>query len=445
MNYQDRLSQVVVLGAAGKMGSGIVLLTAMEIANLRLSSGAEPGEANLFAIDVSSSALNGLMKYLRSQVLKSAEKLTVQLRQWYASRQDLIENEDIIRQYVEDVLSVVKPSLRLEAAFDAQVIFEAVSENPELKVKLFSTIRNNNPNQPWFLTNTSSIPIHELNQHAGLNGNIAGFHFYNPPAVQKLMEIILPEGVNPELGEFSKKLASNLRKVIVYSNDIAGFIGNGFFMRDILHAASETEHLSREMPLYQAIYVVDKITRDLLVRPMGIFQLSDYVGIDVCLFIMDVMDKRLPGESLRCPLLETFRDKGITGGQFADGSQKDGIFKYSKGQVVAVFDADQDKYIDISEFAGQADDFIGAIPSSWKPWKTAIKDKNRDELLREYFSELSASDTPGSLLAINYLRTARKIGEKLVNDGVSASAEDVNTVMMTGFFHAYGPVNDFIK
>jgi 3-hydroxyacyl-CoA dehydrogenase len=101
----------------------------------------------LYAIDVSPSALSGLMKYLRTQVLKSAEKMTVQLRKWYAANPSLIENEEIVKQYVNDVLSVVKPTSRMEAAYNANVIFEAVSENPALKVKLFSSINQNNPNE----------------------------------------------------------------------------------------------------------------------------------------------------------------------------------------------------------------------------------------------------------------------------------------------------------
>lgn len=444
MIYNDKLTNVAVLGAAGKMGSGIVLLTAIEMANLRISEGKDPGEASLHAIDVSPATLSGLMKYLRSQVLKSAEKMTVQLRKWYASNPNLIENEEVINQYVNDVLSVVKPTTRMEAAYEAYVVFEAVSENPDLKVKIFSSINQNNPNKPWFLTNTSSIPIGELNEKAGLNGNIIGFHFYNPPAVQKLMEIIPPQGVNSELAEFANQLAHNLKKVVVLSNDVAGFIGNGFFMRDILHAVCEVQKLKNNMSLTEAIYILDKISRDFLIRPMGIFQLSDYVGIDVCLFIMKVMDERLSDETLQCPLFEQFMEQDIKGGQFADGSQKDGIFKYMKGQITGIFDLETKQYTDIKSIAETGDKFLGDMPGNWQPWKNAIKNRSREGMLQQYFNELKQMETPGAELTKAYARKANEIGQQLVADGVAHKTDDVNTVMMTGFFHAYGPVNNYL-
>jgi 3-hydroxyacyl-CoA dehydrogenase len=443
MTYNNKLTNVAVLGAAGKMGSGIVLLTAIEMANLRIAEGKDPGEASLHAIDVSPAALSGLMKYLRTQVLKSAEKMTVQLRKWYASNPNLIENEEVINQYVNDVLSLVKPTTRMEAAYEAYVVFEAVSENPDLKVKLFSSINQNNPNKPWFLTNTSSIPIGELDEKAGLDGNVIGFHFYNPPAIQKLMEIIPPKTVNPELAEFANQLAKNLKKVIVLSNDVAGFIGNGFFMRDILFAVQETQKLAEKMPLAEAICALDKISRDYLIRPMGIFQLSDYVGVDVCLFIMGVMDKRLD-ETLQCPLFEQFMEQGIKGGQFADGSQKDGIFRYEKGRITGVYDLGSKKYIDIEPVAVKVDAFLGTMPASWQPWKNAIKNRSREGMLQQYFNELKQMNTPGAELAKAYARNANEIGRQLVADGVAHKTDDVNTVMMTGFFHAFGPVNDYL-
>ncbi|MGB4205994.1 MAG: 3-hydroxyacyl-CoA dehydrogenase family protein [Bacteroidales bacterium] len=444
MKYNEKLSNVAVLGAAGKMGSGIVLLTAVEMANNCFAEGKSTDEVSLHAIDVSAPAIGGLMKYLRSQILKNAEKMTVQLRKWYASNPKLIENEDVINQYVNDVLSIVKPTTRIEAAYDAQIVFEAVSENPEVKVKLFSNINQNNPYKPWFLSNTSSIPINELDEKAGLNGNIIGFHFYNPPAVQKLMEIIPSKNTNKELFDFAEKLAKNLKKTIVFSNDVAGFIGNGFFMRDIIHAVSEVQKLIKEMSFTEALYVVDKVSRDFLVRPMGIFQLSDYVGIDVCLFIMKVMDERLPGETLQSQVLSGFMELGIKGGQFADGSQKDGIFKYVKGQITEIFDLEAKQYIDIKPVAESGDKFIGDMPPGWQPWKNIIKNRSREETLKQYFNGLKNMDTKGAKLAVSYAQKAGEIGKKLVNDGVAHSTDDVNTVMTTGFFHAYGPVNNYL-
>ena len=174
------------------------------------------------------------MKYLRTQVLKAAEKKAVGLRKVYEGREDLVENEEIIRQYVDDVLALVRPTTRLESANDATLVFEAVNENPALKVKLLSQIAAENAQAPWFFTNTSSIPIHELDDAVKLGGRIVGFHFYNPPAVQKLVEVIRADSTLPEVGEFAQQFAKRLRKTVVPSHDVAGFIGNGHFMRDAL-------------------------------------------------------------------------------------------------------------------------------------------------------------------------------------------------------------------
>ena len=168
MNYAERLEKVAVLGAAGKMGSGIVLLTAMEMADLSLEPGNQSRDFALHAIDISEPALSGLLKYLRGQVRRAAEKKAVGLRDAYAGRADLVENEEMIGQYVEDVLAVVRPTTRLEAAYGASLVFEAASEDPDLKVRLLGRIRAQNQKDAWFLTNTSSIPIHELDEKAGL-------------------------------------------------------------------------------------------------------------------------------------------------------------------------------------------------------------------------------------------------------------------------------------
>ncbi len=109
MNYDERLQNVTVLGAAGKMGSGILLLTAVEMAELSLKPENKGKTFCLNAMDVSHAGLAGLMKYLKEQVRKVAEKKTVLLRKLYEDRADLIENDDVITEYVFDVMNVVRP------------------------------------------------------------------------------------------------------------------------------------------------------------------------------------------------------------------------------------------------------------------------------------------------------------------------------------------------
>jgi 3-hydroxyacyl-CoA dehydrogenase len=443
MNYAERLEQVAVLGAAGKMGSGIVLLTALEMADLSLDPSNSSRRFILNAVDVSSQGLTGLLKYLRSQVKSAAEKKTVALRTVYAGREDLVENEDIINQYVEDVLSVVRPTTRLESAYESKLVFEAVNENPDLKVKLLNQVVAQGAKDAWFMTNTSSIPIHELNDSVNLGGRIIGFHFYNPPAVQKLVEVIRAEATLSEFAEFALLFAKKLRKTVVLSNDVAGFIGNGHFMRDALHGVAEVERLAPEFGFAGAVYMINKVSQDFLIRPMGIFQLVDYVGLDVCQFILQVMNARLPGGALHSPLLDRITSMGILGGQFADGSQKDGFLKYEKGRPAGVLDPEKKAYVPFAELAPKYDEILGPLPSQAKPWKQVIAAPDKGNILAAHFRQLKEMRTLGAELAEKYGRRSKDIGLGLVKDKVAAREDDVNTVLLTGFYHAYGPINSY--
>jgi 3-hydroxyacyl-CoA dehydrogenase len=445
MNYQERFQNVTVIGAAGKMGSGILLLTALEMADLSLKPENKDKTFILYAMDIDQKALSGLICYIRVQVLKAAEKKVVQLRKVYADRRELIENSEIIEQYVNDVMTIIRPVTTLESAYDSTLIFEAASENPALKVKIFSQINKNNPHKPWFFTNTSSIPISHLDHEAQLEGRILGVHFYNPPAVQKLVEVIKAEKTLPEVAEFASQFIRSLRKTEVPSHDFAGFIGNGHFMRDALYGMNETMKLTKEMTFPEAVYVINKVSQDFLIRPMGIFQLIDYVGIDVCQYIMKVMNPHVKDEEIHSPLLDQFMELGVKGGQNSDGSQKDGFLKYEKGRVAGVYDPGKKAYLPVAELAAKCDKLLGPPPASIVPWKTAVGIPDKDGLFKKYFAELKSMDTMGAKLAKAYAANSKAIGLKLVESKVAYNEKDVNTVLLTGFFHAYGPINDYLN
>lgn len=444
MTYEEKLNNVSVLGAAGKMGSGILLLTAIEMTDIRLKSAKAPGSMILNAIDVSSAALSELHLYLRNQIRKIAEKKIVLLRGLYSGNKDLIENTEIIEYYIEDVISHIMLSTRTESSYQSTIIFEAIIEDSEIKIDLFRKILKNNNNDPWFFTNTSSVPISELDRGAELNGKIIGFHFYNPPAVQKLVELIATDKTDIMLVEFARQLAGNLSKKIVPANDFPGFIGNGHFIRDLLFGISMAERLSEKFKLPASIYAVNRISHDFLIRPMGIFQLMDYVGIDVCMKILQVMRSRLKDDQLHSNLIDKLISAGIKGGQNPDGSQKPGIFIYEKGRPTSVFDCDLLKYLPLESFRNDIDKKIGNPPPSWKPWKEVVNNRQNHVFLKHYFSELKGSDTPGSKLAVEYHLNSKRIGLELVESGVADNIGNVNTVLLTGFYHVYGPVNDYL-
>ncbi len=443
MTYEERLQRVSVLGAAGKMGSGILLLTAVEMADLSLKPENKGKPYILNAIDVSDEALAGVIRYLKAQVLKIAEKKVVALRKVYAGHPELIDNDEIINQYIFDVISIVRTSTRIESAYDSTMVFEAIREDPDMKVRIFSGIAAHNPHQPWFFTNTSSIPITKLDEGAGLGGRIIGFHFYNPPAVQKLVEVIRAEKTLPEVEAFAMTYAKNLRKVVVPSHDKAGFIGNGHFMRDILHATAEVTRLTTEMTLVQAILTMNKVSQDYLIRPMGIFQLIDYVGIDVCSFIMSVMNPYLPDEDLHSPLLDRMLALGVKGGQYSDGSQKDGFLRYEKGRITAVYDPECQDYVPLAEILESVNARLGTMPEA-PAWKSVVGSKAKEALLTGYFGLLKNASGSGAGLAKRYALRSCEIGRHLVSSGVAFNDDDVNTVLLTGFFHAYGPINHYL-
>lgn len=444
MKSGDKLRNVAVIGAAGKMGSGITMLTALEMASQSLLPENKGYNYLLYAIDVDNEKLLGLMKYIESQALKFAEKNSVYLRGVYANREDLVENAEIIEEYVRHALSIVRPVNRIENAADVGLVFEAASENPQLKVNLFRRIEQVNSTKPWYLTNTSSIPIAFLEEEAGIQGRIIGFHFYNPPAVQKLIEIIPSAHTSNDLTEFALDYANKLKKVTVFSNDKAGFIGNGHFMRDILFATQRVEKLCEEgVPEPNAIYIVNKVSHELLVRPMGIFQLIDYVGIDVCQYIMKVMAPYYPQENLYSPLLDRMLVAGVKGGQYPDGSQKDGIFKYEKGKIVGVFDVKNGVYQMVDDYEAFASSWGDPWPENVPQWKALIRLSNADDVLSSYFTNLKHHASAASQMAIEYGRASCDIAKNLVNTGVALSEEDVNTVLKTGFYHVYGPVNKY--
>jgi 3-hydroxyacyl-CoA dehydrogenase len=441
MIANDRFQNISVLGAAGKMGSGILYLNVLYISKLAINPENCHKCYTINAIDRSQAQLNQLLQYTKGLLLKWAEKNIIWLRAMYAEKPELIENGQIIEAYINESMALIKPSTRIESAFESTLVFEAVIEDLELKTQLLSTIKTKNPNHPWFFTNTSSIPIHILNEAAQLNGDIVGCHFYNPPAVQKLIEVIELKNSNAELSKLVFEFGKDLGKTMVPSNDIAGFIGNGFFMRDLLYGIEKATQLKESFSYAESILLIDTVSRDFILRPMGIFQLMDYVGLDVCHFILNVMNTYLD-ENLQSSLLLDLLNKNIKGGQHSDGSQKPGFFTYSKGKIETVYDCDKGMYTPLNDMNQKIKEYLGTVPDDAK-WKSLSVDPQKKEKIHIYFTKLAQTDGKGAQLAMEYMKQMKSIGAQLVKQGVTETAENVNTVMITGFHHLYGPINDY--
>ena len=442
MDLNTRMQNVAVVGAAGKMGSGISLLMALELAYRALEDRERTFVLNL--IDMNDAALQGLLRYIREQALKDAERQVSRLRALYKDQPDLVENADMVQAFVAEVMLHLRTGKTLALAKDSALVFEAAFEKEEIKFQIYNELAMLCPQETWFLTNTSSIPLHVLTDHCGITGRMIGFHFYNPPAVQKLLEVIPPRGCDPALEAAAATLAKLLRKKTVPAADIAGFIGNGHFMRDGLFCIREMEHLAEDFGFVPAMYMVEKVSRDYLLRPMGMFQLIDYVGIDVFQLILRVMDKYLQ-EGLHSDLVDRYLEMGVKGGQTSSGAQKDGFLKYEKGRPVAIYDPATRDYLPMDPaFVQDMDAHLGPHPDPGLTWKALSRDPGKEARLRDYFGKLKDLDTLGAGMARNHFLGSRDVALDLVKQGVAACAQDVNEVLTLGFFHLYGPVNDFL-
>lgn len=443
MNLDERLQNVAVIGAAGKMGSGIAVLIAQEMLRLKFESPDKIFRLNL--IDVSEKGLDGLRDYMKAQFVRAAEKSIVTLRSSYKDRAELVENADVVDAYVNDGMKLLNFGTDLVFAKDCHLIFEAIIEDEKIKVKTYKQLKKIVPEDAFFLTNTSSITIGYLDEKSNLDGCLIGYHFYNPPVVQKLVEVINSKTTKEELKNIATELGKRLRKILVPANDISGFIGNGHFMRDGLFALDEVLRLKGRFKLSGAVYIMNRVSQDFLLRPMGIFQLIDYVGIDVFQCILKVMRTHRGDDSLKHKLIDKMMKNGIKGGQYPDGSQKDGFLKYDKNRPVGIYDLKNGEYVSIDDnFKKKLDKVLGPLPEGFVPWKALLGDTKKEDKLRNHFSLLKKMDTMGTQLALSYLKKTKEIAENLVAQKVADSGNDVNAVLTNGFYWLYGPINDYI-
>jgi len=189
-----------------------------------------------------------------------------------------------------------------------------------------------------------------------------------------------------------------LNKVIVFSNDSAGFIGNGHFIREIQEACKQVEILSGRMSVPEAISTVNRVTQEFLLRPMGIFQLIDYVGIDVCQDISRIMTTYTStGSTFDFPLLGSMLGQKISGGQYGDGRQKDGFFHYEQGKPFKVYSQQDQAYVP-NVFAGASNQH----PQGCEPWKILSKEKEKQKKISQYFQNLSKETSIEGKLAHHF-------------------------------------------
>ncbi|BDQ11947.1 3-hydroxybutyryl-CoA dehydrogenase [Sediminibacterium sp. TEGAF015] len=195
----------------------------------------------------------------------------------------------------------------------ADLVVEAATENEELKLKIFAEIDQAAPANAILASNTSSISITKIASATNRPNKVIGMHFMNPVPVMKLVEIINGYATEKEVTDTIVALSKQLNKVPSVVNDYPGFIANKVLMPMINEAIYS---------LYEGIADVESIDTIMklgMAHPMGPLQLADFIGLDVCLSIMNVLHKGYGNPKYApCPLLVnmvTAKKLGVKSGE----------------------------------------------------------------------------------------------------------------------------------
>lgn len=202
----------------------------------------------------------------------------------------------------------------VEGVKDAELVVEAATENTELKLKIFEQLDTLVPKEAILATNTSSISISRIASATSRAGKVIGMHFMNPVPVMKLVEIINGYATRPEVTEAIVDLSKRLGKVPCVVNDYPGFIANRILMPMINEAIYS---------LYEGVAGVEEIDTVMklgMAHPMGPLQLADFIGLDVCLAILKVLNDGFGNPKYApCPLLVNMVTAGKLGVKSGEG------------------------------------------------------------------------------------------------------------------------------
>jgi 3-hydroxybutyryl-CoA dehydrogenase len=200
---------------------------------------------------------------------------------------------------------------------DSDIIIEAIVENLDIKKTLFTNLGDICKDETILASNTSSIPIGILAEVSGRPAKVVGMHFMNPVPVIKLVEVIRAKSTSDDTFETIFKLAQDLSKVPVLVNDFPGFVSN----RILLPMLNEAIFCVMEgVAEPEAIDTVMKLGMS---HPMGPLTLADFIGLDTCLAIMEVLHRDLNDDKYRpCPLLIEMVKQGKLGKKSGKGFYK---------------------------------------------------------------------------------------------------------------------------
>ncbi|MEP6921159.1 MAG: 3-hydroxybutyryl-CoA dehydrogenase [bacterium] len=271
------MSEVVGVVGAGTMGNGIAQVAARAGYTVVMRDVSEEFlKKGISAIDKS------LQRDVDKERLSSEEKL--------------------------GILSRIQTATALDAFHEAFIVIEAVTESLSVKAEVFQALDKITPPETILASNTSSISITKLGAATTRPEKVIGMHFMNPVPVMKLVEVIRGMATSDETYENVRQLTEKLGKSALDCQDSPGFVSNRVLMPMINEAI---------FTLYEGVATresIDGIMKLGMNHPMGPLTLADFIGLDVCLAIMNVLHDGLGDPKYRpCPLLKRYVDAGWLG------------------------------------------------------------------------------------------------------------------------------------
>lgn len=277
------MKNVSVIGA-GTMGNGIAHVFAMHDYQVTL-------------IDISEQALE--------KALKTIDK----------NLDRMIQKEKITLDQKKDTLNKIITTTNLTSGVsNADLVVEAASENIDVKLKIFKTVDEHAPADAILASNTSSISITKIASVTNRPEQVIGMHFMNPVPVMKLVEVITGYATSALTLNHIMAVSKDLGKIPVEVNDYPGFIANRILMPMINEAI---------ISLYEGVAGVEEIDTVMklgMAHPMGPLQLADFIGLDVCLAILRVLQEGFGNPKYApCPLLVNMVTAGKLGRKTGEG------------------------------------------------------------------------------------------------------------------------------